>query len=439
MSGSDVTDEPNPCRSPKVVRLLTIILAVAFLLRLGAVVLRFHNLSIDRDAYLAIGQNLVDGHGFCSIPGQPTAFRPPLYPFYIAACLATGGPWLIGAGQAVFGAATAWLTWLLARQCQFSSNISLLSATLVAVDPLLIEYSTQPMTETLFTFLSVLLLLLLCRQRQSRHTAWQAGVLFGLAALCRPSIWAFGILSAIVWLGIIVSQKSSIGFSKTTGPSFLTRVIPFGMTAAVVIAPWVIRNTFVFSRPIVMTTHGGYTLLLANNQTFYDEVVTGPDVRWRAESLSAWQKEVASILRRQDSSNWDETARDAALSRLARSWITTHPIEFIHASAFRASRFWAIRPSATEGIPESLLSLVGVYYLSLFLCAALGLIVHRHTWIRMWPLVVFVMAFTALHAVYWSNARMRSPIVPVISVVSAAGFFALKRLPNRRTIRGAIE
>ncbi len=42
------------------------------------------------------------------------------------------------------------------------------------------------------------------------------------------------------------------------------------------IAPWPIRNQVRFGRPIVTTTHGGYTLLLSNNPVYYSEVVLEP-------------------------------------------------------------------------------------------------------------------------------------------------------------------
>ena len=50
-----------------------------------------------------------------------------------------------------------------------------------------------------------------------------------------------------------------------------------GLLAAVCgLAPWAIRNQIVVGRPIVSTTHGGYTLLLGNNPSFYDHLRTAP-------------------------------------------------------------------------------------------------------------------------------------------------------------------
>jgi len=368
----------------------------------------------------------------------------------------------MGVGQVLMGTATVGATMLLADRCGFSRRVALLAGALVALDPLLIEYTTQAMTETLFTFLVNVLLLSLCRPEHARSPArvpspdsapsrnrvpWNdalSGLLFGLAALCRPSIWAFGLLSGVVWLvlGFRRSQTSSTT-PKPAGRSFLADVvrsgIPFGLAALLILVPWVVRNFVVFSSPIVMTTHGGYTLLLGNNPTFYDEVVAGEGSRWSGDSLTAWQQRIARDLRRQDVAASDELARDNALNSRAVEWITNHPRRFLHACLFKLSRFWAVSPTAAAGIPSWLVFLVGAYYSVLFLGAVCGAVVHRRIWLRWWVLPVIVLSFSAVHSVYWSNTRMRSPVVPVVAIAAAAGSVTVwrstkERAGNRREV-----
>ena len=40
--------------------------------------------------------------------------------------------------------------------------------------------------------------------------------------------------------------------------------------------PWAWRNARIFGEPVWSTTHGGYTLALANNPVYYAEVLDGP-------------------------------------------------------------------------------------------------------------------------------------------------------------------
>jgi 4-amino-4-deoxy-L-arabinose transferase-like glycosyltransferase len=203
----DDGNENNTIRVP----VIAWILFIAGVFRVTAVAFLFENLQVDRDAYLAIAQNLLDGNGYCSTVNQPTAFRPPLYPLLVASCIHLGGFVLLGAAQIVLGTATVWLTWLLAIRCRLSTRTAAIAATLVAADPLLVQYTTQAMTETLATFLVTMMLVATLWSGNEIAKVGVVGVLFGLAALCRPSIWAFGMLAGAVWVVETLRTRSSDG------------------------------------------------------------------------------------------------------------------------------------------------------------------------------------------------------------------------------------
>jgi hypothetical protein len=405
------------------------ILLLACLFRTAAAAVLHENLNVDRDAYLAIARNVLDGHGYCSTLGQPTAFRPPLYPLLLAACMVCGGTVAIGIVQILLGTATVWLTWLLARQCRLSAQSGLIAATLVAVDPLLIHYSTQAMTETLSTFLVALLLVCLMSASSGSHKSVVVGVVFGLAALCRPSIWAFGGLIAVGWILTQFLNQRSRQDSQTTGRStLLVRPLLCIAAVAITLSPWVIRNTQKFGRPILMTTHGGYTLLLGNNETFFQQIVDGKSgVIWQESSLRDWQAENERKLAELGIAQTDEVSRDAAQARLARVWILENPLKFMRACIQRIRRFWACWPSASAKFPPLLVNLVGVYYLVTLALAAVGAFRWKEFWSRYWAMPVLVLALTAVHSVYWSNARMRSAVVPAISLATAVALQRSKR------------
>jgi hypothetical protein len=398
------------------------ILLLGCVLRTAAVTVRFENLQIDRDNYLLLAENLLAGNGYCSMPGQPTAYRPPLYPLLVAVCLKVGGFAAIGVVQVLLGAATVWLTWLMANRCRLSRRTCLLAGLFVAVDPLLIEYTTQAMTETLSTFLVTLLVLTTLQSGREIPKAVLIGFVFGMAALCRPSIWAFGGLAAACWL--IRNVRGGLARSHSTPRADLSFVpVSCACLAAVAItvSPWVIRNARQFGRPILMTTHGGYTLLLANNETFFDEVVASESAKtWRADSLTDWQIEQDRRLASLGIAKTDEVSRDAALSRLAKDWIINNPLKFIRCGVLRLQRFWACRPSESAGVPSWLIQIIGAYYLGVMTMAAIGLVQWRNRWLDCWTVPTIVLSLTLVHSVYWSNARMRAALVPVISLATAA-------------------
>ena len=400
------------------------LIVLACALRITVVAWRLDDLSVDRDAYGTIARNLVNGEGFCTEPGRPTAFRPPLYPVLLAACRSVDGVTLIAALHVLLGTATAGMTWYLAQRLGFAPIGRLVAATLVAVDPLLLLYSTHLMTETLFTFLVTGLLLFLLHI-DSRRQAATAGVFFGLAALCRPTIWAFAIL-AVVIAGFRFLRGRSTG--RPAFPVKTRRIAAtFALTAGLVISPWVVRNLVVFNHPILMTTHGGYTLLLGNNPVFYAEVVARPENSvWQKDSLSAWQTSLETALESQKS-RLDEWERSSRLQAMAYEWIRNHPREFLSCAWLRIRRLWSPGPEKTHGISPMTAVTVQYYYSLVFLLCLVGLARHRAAWRDFrWP-VAFVVSLTLLHSVYWANARMRAPAIPVISVFAAAAFSTLRR------------
>lgn len=402
-------------------RVLLSLLALAFVLRCAAVVVRWDNLSVDRDAYLAIAENLQVGNGFCSVPGKPTAFRPPLYPLLLAACLSCGGVIAIAVVQIGFSTATVGLTWRLARNAGFSARIALFAGLLTAVDPLLLELTSQPMTETLFTFLATALLYSLTRPTGvSIERPAVSGLLIGLAALCRPSLWAFVMLWLALTAGTLLLQRLRRSTARPDRKFDWRRAAILAIAAGLVVSPWVLRNWTVFGRPIVMTTHGGYTLALGNNEHFYADVVSGREPVWSASGLQRWKQESEHRIADAGIDRADELAHDAALSRQAVEWIGRHPRHFAEASWLRLKRFWAVRPQRDDSGSELLTTTIGLWYSAVLLAATAGLLRHRHCTRPFHGALLLAVSLTVLHAVYWSNMRMRSPLVPVVSLLAAS-------------------
>ena len=50
-----------------------------------------------------------------------------------------------------------------------------------------------------------------------------------------------------------------------------------------VLLPWAVRNALVLAEPIITTTHGGYTLALANNEVYYRDILARARARPRLD------------------------------------------------------------------------------------------------------------------------------------------------------------
>lgn len=399
-------------------------------LRLAVVWTLWDNLSDDRDAYLGLAHEIAAGHGFSapgSAPPAPTAYRPPLYPYLLALLPRVELPAALGCLQAALGALTVWLTWRIARNLKFAEWSAIVAAGLVAVDPLLLQYTSMAMTETLCTLLTAALLAAATPRAEpvgtySRSRQFVIGALFGLGVLCRPTLWAFGVLAAVAWTWRWIWSRREAGGDRAS------RGIPWPTVLALiaVVAPWAVRNWLQLGSPIITTTHGGYTLLLGNNPAFYREVVDQPlGTVWdgsHGPGQAAWADDVDRAMARDGVTA--EVGRDRWMSRQAWRHIADDPQRFARACLLRLIRFWNVVPSgpAAQGVPQWLWYAVGIWYAAVFGLALRGLWRAGRGGLGPWlPLVLLIASFTAVHLLYWSNVRMRAPITPAVAVLAAFG------------------
>lgn len=420
------------------------------------VALRFSDLQDDPDSYLGIAQNLAAGRGY-SIPEstQPTAFRPPLYPILIAPCSSQSFAGATGRAllNVAAAAASLILIWKTAVRFKLSAWGCCVALLVYGLDPLLLRYAALSMTETCCSLMSALLLWRMtctcfaeeqvgtkaCEAasigskethsppEQAVRKRWSGplltGLVFGLCVLTRPTYWAFALLFS-GFLGVTCLR------GRATWKGTLERqLILSGIGVVVVVGPWVLRNLLVLGAPIVMTTHGGYTLLLGNNSAFYHEVVEGPfGTVWEGTQGPSQAEWVDGINREMNQLGLkSELERDRWMGNLAKQTIRESPGLFLKACALRAIRFWNIVPSgpAAEQISGLSRLVVGGFYAGVWCVMVLGckrLILSRTVWQPGWVAVILlVLAFAGVHLIYWSNVRMRAPIVPAIALLAGAG------------------
>jgi len=383
---------------------LAVILVLAALARLAVIVPALHEPPDDPDAYLVLARSLAGGRGF-TLAGRPTAYRPPLYPLMLAPIVGGSGGIstraVLGLNLAL-GLATVVLTALAARRWGLNDRGILLAAAIVALDPVLLRQGRSVMTETPSAFLLAATLAATAGPRG----AALGGLGFGLLTLCRPSFLPAAGLAA---LGAVVAGTGDLRGRVRRG------LILAGATSAVM-APWALRNAVVLGEPVWTTTHGGYTLALANNPVYYAEVLDGPPgAVWEGPNQRAW---------------WDETARatagmsepraDRTLSRRGLAMLSGRPASFARASAARLGRFWGIAPAAAV-YPLPLRLAAACWTAPLWVALVLGL-GRRPSW--EWPRIAApaaVVAMTVVHTFYWTDMRMRAPIMPAIALIAAGG------------------
>ena len=397
---------------------LLLLITASAVIRLIAVGVWAPSLTDDRDAYLALAEQLRSGAGYVNpYTLRPTAFRPPLLPIVLAG-LTTLFPAAVAVAvlHITLGTLTVVLTWVISRQLGFQ-RLAWCAAAWVSLDPLLVRYTAWPMTESLAAFLLCAATALSFSERTDAKTRMLTGVTLGLAVLCRPSFWIVAvILCGTEWL---TSMSRSSWTARLKSAPWITLA---GL--ALTVTPWLTRNLVTLRAPVVTTTHGGYTLLLGNNPRFIDEVVQRPwGAVWGRKSLDDWQTELNRQLA-VDGVPDSEVDRDRWMYRRAFDWIAAHPQLFRQAIGLRFRRFWSLWPagSAADDIPRPILGCVAGFYGLMFLLAAAGVCrIRSDNRVRWLALVTIIASLCLVHCVFWSNTRFRGPVTPLIAILATAG------------------
>jgi hypothetical protein len=196
----------------------------------------------------------------------------------------------------------------------------------------------------------------------------------------------------------------------------------FLTAGGLIVGLWAARNYRALGRPVLATTHGGYTLLLGNNEGFYRYLANrGWGDVWDSRELDAEYNEYRRAC------GYDEVQADRWAYRRAIQCVRNDVGSFLRSCLVRAGRLWGVLPHQVDPAESLLRRLVryavAVWYTGVFLLAGLGAIRLGRRLCRgpyVWGLLL-CLSFTLVHTFYWSNLRMRAPLMPVVCLLAALG------------------
>lgn len=212
--------------------------------------------SADAADYHRLAAGLAGGAGYVNEAGEPTAWRPPGYPFFLAGVYAVFGPDVRAAtlAQAVLGALTALLLAVFAGQVAGRREV-LTAGLLAAVYPGFFWLPRLLLSENLALFL-VAAALCVAASLARRWRAWQAvalGLLLGAGVLVRAPHLLFAVL-LLAWLAVHLWWRG-----REWRRALLTVVLA-GVGVAALMTPWAARNQAVFGRRVLVATQDGMGL-----------------------------------------------------------------------------------------------------------------------------------------------------------------------------------
>jgi 4-amino-4-deoxy-L-arabinose transferase-like glycosyltransferase len=226
----------------------------------------------DPRTYHLLGVNLADGLGYIRPPqiagvGRahlPTAEFPPLFPALIAVATVLGArsPTTQALATCFVGTGTVVMIGLIGRRFA-GSSVGLVAAGLAALHPLIFQPDGVLMSESLYLFLGAALLLAALAARDDPQRWWRwalLGALIGLAALTRAE--------GLLFLPVL-SLPLALGWGGPNRDDRIRAAMVTVAATALVVVPWVVRNTVEFGRFVPISTSSGIVVLGSNcDQSF---------------------------------------------------------------------------------------------------------------------------------------------------------------------------
>jgi 4-amino-4-deoxy-L-arabinose transferase-like glycosyltransferase len=374
---------------------------------------------LDAIWYELVAGTIASGDGFVN-PGAfygqgivvPTAFRPPLYPAFLAVVTETVGSTrqTFQVAGCVVGTVTIVLIGLLGRRLG-GPAVGLCAAALAAVYPVLLAVDASVMSENLQVPLVTGLLLVLYRAIRQPGLAWWVlvGLIAGACALNRGE----GVV-----LVLLVVVPAALLLPRASG---LRRVALAALALgafAVVVGPWILRNEARLGEPTLATLDAGTAVAGTNCPPTYN----GPN-------LGFWE---VTCTVRPDQDSLDEVELNRRLQRDGVRYMLDHIERVPVVVAVRVLRLWGLydpidqsRLEAEESRNFRWQVLSWCVFAPLALLAVYGVVVLHRRRVPLLPLLAVPAAVTVTAALTYGKQRFRVSAEPVVLVAASVALVDL--------------
>lgn len=401
--------------------------AFAFLVRLGAGLWTGGLWHPELWEYDTLARSMLAGRGFSLRYLMITYYS---YVTPLHAWASAAGYWLTGSyvpimlAQMAAGAALAVAVAAISQRIFGGWMAAALAGTFVAIHPGFVLYNSTKAHSLAFDALFFALALLQTIRLADRPTLRRAlvfGLIIGIGTLSRGTVVIMGPLGGLWMLARGPRESRKLLFRN---------LVFAGLLAAVIIAPWTIRNSLIHHRFVFLIStesedfwlgnnpHAtGHTLIDANNTVFMS---LPPEER---DDLYRQPNEMAQA-------DW--------FSQRSRAFVKAHPGEFLRLWALKFFHFWWYAPQTGTAYPGSWFYLYMIFYLALLILAAVGVVrIFRlgppATHLG-WLVGIFLVGLSLLQSVYHVDGRHRWGIEPILVALSGGGAaFLIERLLRKKS------
>ncbi len=374
----------------------------------------------DALMYHGTAENILRGNGFTLPFGDgPTAQWPPGYTLTLVGTYKVFGVSEVAAElvNAVLGALTV-VVLVLAVERMVNRTTAIVAGALLAILPGPILWTDVLVSETLFTLIVVLMLLVLAHATTDWRWAMLIGLVIGVGAMVRGEALTWFLFPVVLFWG----RMPRFDIVKRVGLVVLT--------ASVVMAPWTIRNAIEFDEFLPVGANAGRTLWSGH----HPDATGGQTYPVPADFERLGVDGPASELEISDAFRAD--AIDYLVSHPQRE-LELIPLKLIHLNRGDSYAFDWINAAAEPAVSPVNVERIGTVadfgYFGLLTLTLLGVVMlGRSFWGR--PAcrciaVTFITLVVLYGFVYYGNYRYRLPYEPMMVVVAAT---LLVRMWQRR-------
>ncbi|MBI2723651.1 MAG: glycosyltransferase family 39 protein [Chloroflexi bacterium] len=382
----------------------------------------------DTAWYRSAAHYFANGDGYVNpFTGTPTAAWPPGYPVVLGSVFS----WF-GEGNAqvyglniVLAAATVLVAYELGLAL-FERRTAFVGALALALWPGQVYFSSLTLSEPLFTlfFVTGLLLMVLAAHAGPARRGplmLALGVVTGAAVLTRGQAALLLPLAVLALLLAGQRWRASMGW-----------VMLAAFAAAVVIAPWVVRNQRQLGSPVIVATNFGPNMWIGNHD--------GASGR-----MQIAQPEPPQPVRGSRTQPEFEVAADRLALREALSYMVSHPLRELRLSVTKVRAMYESDATGLDwnsgyrqgtyrsaGTEEFLRRLANGFWFAALALAGVGLVASRErlgSLVGLLPLTLLL--WTATHLLFFGDSRFHYPVVFAIALLGARGLLVLVEAVRR--------
>lgn len=413
-----------------------ILLAVA--LRLLFLSVAGQTLDMRASGYDDYAVSLLEGRGFTRFDdGRPDSDLPPLVPLYLAGLYAVFGrsPMPVALLHIALDIVTLVAIYAIGRRVG-GDRVGLLAAAFTGFYPYLIFQNLSVNDTAVFIMLLSTGLWTVYRAAERRSWRWAllGGALLGVAALTKSLVVLMLPLIALWWY-------RQNGLRPALGQAFA-----LGTAFALVILPWVVRNTMVQGTLTFISTNDGSNLYQGNNPCVTDFMWQGWDAQWvdclnptppglSQPAESAWFRDQALTWLRENPGQIPELL----LAKFVTLWSPELLPRSVPPGASLAND--AVLQYETP-LFQAARIVHALYFGTLLVLAVVGLgraARMRQLTQRFGPVLIVIAVITLTYLIYHPSTRYRVSADPFVFVLSACAVVWLSDRALRRPASSSPE